>query len=400
MNIKHSLCQNTNSVTLYNSQIGAVVLLCGIAYKLSALPSIVGEYLSSSTFWFYLVFCVVDTVEFIFVYAFFCDGSDERLKDKTAYKIGLVLLTVFLCLKGVAFFSFAVLFFTVELYVGISPIIVVSILIAPILYLGLKGAKTIGRTAEILAPIVLTIIVLNLIFLDSHTDFRRNLPILAVPLKDFTLHSLKYGTWLGNFFPLLFVKAKNKSFPHITFSVATTQILTLVVILVGVAMYGDAMKILGNLLVEISGFNQLSTEIGRMEWTALFAVIVMGVLEMSFLFYGLTECSLRLTKSKIPATVLVIISAFMLSILLPSPQIIADVSHTMAFGIVMFSLSLLLPIYFLVVKIAYKKKDKTFISFDLSQNAKPSNEQDSNNQNANYCKNTVTANAVAKEDNL
>ena len=263
-----------------------------------------------------------------------------------------------------------------ELYVGISPIIVVAILIAPILYLGLKGGKTIGRTAEILAPIVFTIIVLNLVFLDSHTDFRRNLPILAVPLKDFALHSLKYGTWLGNFFPLLFVKVKNKTFPYISTSVATTQLLTLAVILVGVAMYGDAMKILGNLLVEISGFNQLSTEIGRMEWTSLFAVIVMGVMEMAFLFYGLTECSVRLVNSKFPATILVVVVVFLLSILLPSPQIIADISHTTEFGIVMFVLSLILPIYLLTVKVFYKKKEQKATTFDFSQKSKQASRQD------------------------
>lgn len=395
MSIKHSLCQKANTTTLYNSQIGAVVFLCVLSYKLSALPSIAGEYLSSSTLWFYLVLSVFDTIEFALLYFFFYDGSDERLKDKLAYKIGLIFLTIFLGLKCIAYFSFAVLFFTVELYVGISPIIVVAILIAPILYLGLKGGKTIGRTAEILAPIVFTIIVLNLIFLDSHTDFRRNLPVLAVPLKDFALHSLKYGTWLGNFFPLLFVKVKNKTFPYISTSVATTQLLTLAVILVGVAMYGDAMKILGNLLVEISGFNQLSTEIGRMEWTSLFAVIVMGVMEMAFLFYGLTECSVRLVNSKFPATILVVVVVFLLSILLPSPQIIADISHTTEFGIVMFILSLILPIYFLTVKVFYKKKEQKATTFDFSQKSKQASRQDVAEVN-----HQMDKTAVPKGDNL
>ena len=82
MSIKRSLCQKSNATTLYNSQIGAVVFLCALSYKLSALPSIAGEYLSSSTFWFYLVLTIFDTIEFALLYFFFCDGSDERLKDK------------------------------------------------------------------------------------------------------------------------------------------------------------------------------------------------------------------------------------------------------------------------------------------------------------------------------
>jgi hypothetical protein len=352
------LCQQPKTTTLYNSQIGAVVFLATLSYKLSTLPSIVSEYLSSSTLWFYIILSLVDIVEFVLVYLFFCDGSDTRLSDKIPYKIGLVILFVFLSIKCVGYFAFAVLFFTVELYVGISPVIVVSILIVPMLYLGLKGIHTLGRTAEILTPIVFGVIVLNLIFLDCHLDFKRNLPILSLPLKDFVTHSLKYGLWLGNFFPLIFVKVKQKKFPYIPTAVAVTHILTIVAVMIGIAMYGNSMKILGNLLVEISGFNQLSTEIGRMEWTALFAVIVMGVVEISLLFYGLTQCSVRLVKSKYPAVAVVVIVVFLLSILLSSPQIIADWSHSVVIGGIMFVLSLLLPVYFLIVKAIYKSKDK------------------------------------------
>ena len=354
--MKSVFCQQPKTTTLYNSQIGAVVFLCTLSYKLSALPSIVSEYLSSSTLWFYVLLSVVDVIEFVLVYVFFRDGGDEMLKDKISYKIGIGVLFLFLGLKCVGFFAFAVLFFTVELYVGISPFIVIAILSVPMLYLGLKGAKTLARTAEILAPIVFAIIVLNLVFLDCNLDFKRNLPVLALPLKDFAVHSLKYGLWLGNFFPLMFVKAKNKKFPYVASSVTITNLLTVVAVMIGVAMYGNAMKILGNLLVEISGFNQLSTEIGRMEWTALFAVIVMGVVEISFLFYGLTECSVRLTKSKIPAIIVVVAVEILLSALLSSPQIVADFAHTTVAGMITFSTSLMLPIYFLILKGIHKKK--------------------------------------------
>lgn len=358
MKLNYNLCQQPKTTTLYNSQIGAVVFLATLSYKLSTLPAIVSEYLASSTLWFYIVLSIVDIIEFVLVYLFFRDGSDAGLSDKIPYKIGLAFLFVFLSIKCVGYFAFAVLFFTVELYVGISPIIVVSILLVPMLYLGLKGVHTLGRTAEILAPIVFGVIFLNLIFLDCNLDFKRNLPVLALPLKDFALHSLKYGLWLGNFFPLIFVRVKQKKFPYIPFSVAVTHILTVVAVMIGVAMYGNSMKILGNLLVEISGFNQLSTEIGRMEWTALFAVIVMGSIEISFLFYGLTECSVRLVKSKYPAVAVVVTLVILLSALLSSPQIIADWSHSEVVGGIMFALSLLLPIYFLVVKGIYKSYDK------------------------------------------
>lgn len=357
-NINNVFCQKPKITTLYNSQIGAVVFLTTLSFKLSSLPAIVSEYLSSSTLWFYIALSVIDILEFALVYLFFKDGSDEPLSDKIPYKIGIVILFLFLGLKCVGYFAFAVLFFTVELYVGISPVIVVSILFVPMLYLGFKGGRTIARTAEILAPIILAIIVLNLIFLDCNIDFNRNLPILSMPLKNVAVHSLKYGLWLGNFFPLFFVKVQNKKNPYVSTSVAVTHIITIVAVMVGVAMYGNAMKLLGNLLVEISGFNQLSTEIGRMEWTALFAVIVMGVIEISFLFFGISECSLRLTRSKLPALIIVVGTVLLLSFILPSPQVIADLAHTSTVGVIMLTTSLLLPIYFLILKAIYKKNNE------------------------------------------
>ena len=88
---------------MYNSQVGAVVFLCTLSYKLSTLPSIVNEYLSSSTLWFYLLLSLVDILEFVLVYLFVKDGGDELMKDKIPYKIGLGILFVFLGFSPAAF---------------------------------------------------------------------------------------------------------------------------------------------------------------------------------------------------------------------------------------------------------------------------------------------------------
>lgn len=350
MNIKSRFCQNPKTTTLYNSQVGALVMICSVAYKLSSLPSIVNEYMASSTTWLFVLLTVVDTLSFVLVYAFFRDGGDEELTTNKAYKIGLIFLALFLGFKCVAFFSFAVLFFTVELYVGVPHVIVVLILIAPVVYLGTKGCSTLARTAEIFVFMVFFVVVLNLAFLEADLDVNRNLPVFSMEPKDFFAHSLRYGTWLGNCFPLLFVKIKNKKLPYVSSSYAVTQILTLIVVFFGVAMYGDSMKIIGNLLVEISGFNQLSTEIGRMEWTALFVVIVSGILELAFLFYGVAECSNRIFGCKLVLQIALPMTAVLSCTIPRSPQVVADLSHQRIVGGVMAVFSLILPIYFVILK--------------------------------------------------
>lgn len=350
MSIKSRFCQNPKTTTLYNSQVGALAVVCSLAYKLSSLPSVVNEHMASSTAWCFALLALVDTFAFVVAYAFFKDGGDEELLSKASYKVGLVVLALFLGFKCVAFFSFAVQFFTVELYVGVPHVIVVLILITPVVYLGVKGCSTLARTAEIFVFMILFVVVLNLAFLDADLDFNRNLPLLSMPAKDFFARSLRYGTWLGNCFPLMFVKVKNKKLPYVSTSFGVTNLLMLTVVFIGVAMYGNSMKIIGNLLVETSGFNQLSTEIGRMEWTALFVVIVTGIMEMAFLFYGVAECSNRIFGNKLILQIALPLCAVLSCTLPQSPQVVADLSHQKIVGGVMAGVSVILPVYFLILK--------------------------------------------------
>lgn len=57
----------------------------------------------------------------------------------------------------------------------------------------------------------------------------------------------------------------------------------------GVAIYGDALKMVSDLLIHIASFNQLSLEIGRMEWTNLFVILAMSV----FLYLFVRRCKQR-----------------------------------------------------------------------------------------------------------
>ncbi len=358
---------------MYNSQVGAVVFLCSIAFKLSALPSIVNEHTGSSTLWTYLVLTVIDTVSFALLYLFFKDGSDEELAKNKLYKIGMVFLFFYLAFKCLTFFSFAVVFFTAELFVGVSPIIVVSILIVPVVYLGVKGANVIARTSEIFVFMVFGIMLLNLVFLEAKLEIGRNLPVFSMETKEFFANSLRYGNWLGNCFPLIFAKVKNKKLPYVSTCFSAAQIIILIVVMIGVAMYGNSMKIVGNLLIGTSGFNQLSTEIGRMEWTALFAAVIMGIVEMAFLFYGATECSVRIIGSRSIMKVALPVTIFLLCVLLPSPQLIVDFSYTKTIGIVMTGLTVILPVYFLGLKLIFCKKSKS--EDDAEQTDLQSNEK-------------------------
>lgn len=356
--IKSSFCQKPNTATIFNSQVGAIVFICAFAHKVSSLPALISQAIGSSTLWLYIFMSAVDLVCFALTYYFFSDGTDEKLQDSKAYKAGLIVLMAFLSLKGVVFFAHSATYLSLELFVNVSPFVVISILLIPIVYLGTKGIKTIARTCEILFPVVFFIIVANLVFIKSQTDFSRNLPVFAVEPSEFFKTSAQFGLWLCDPLPLVFVKVKNKKRPYVSLSSGCCFILLNVCVLVGVAIYGDALRLVSNLLVKMAGFNLLSLEIGRLEWTVLFAVMTMGLATQSLLFYGISECGIRLFGTSLPVKVGWPVLLLCLGLFLPSLQTVVDFSHGEIVGAISFAIAVGLSVYFAILKYALKHKTR------------------------------------------
>lgn len=363
--INSQFCQKLKTrpqtTTLYNSQIGAIYFVCFTVFRISSLPSFVSSKASSETLLVYVIMLSLDLVLFALSYTYFSVGADEKFKDKpsTFYKIFLVFLAVYFAFKLTLYFSLASLFITAELFTGISPWIVVFILLIPVVYIGAKGAKNIARIAELSFVVIAVIIAFNLIFLKTNLDVRRNLPLDALSAKEFFDASFSHGVWLGDFFPLLFIRQTNKKLPFIPISAGISTLLVLIIVFLGVSLYGNALEYTSNVLIRIAGFNQLSTEIGRMEWMPLFAILIMGILEMSFLLYGIGECSARLFKSKYVLLCAMAIIIFALSLALPSQQQIVDLARTNATGYIFTVLSSFIALAsFILSKTTKSKKDK------------------------------------------
>ncbi len=364
------------TTTIFNSQVGAVIFICAFAHKASSLPAIISQSIGSSTLWLYVFMSVVDLVCFVLNYYFFSSGTDEALEGSNAYKIGVAFLLTFLALKGVVFFAHSAMYLSLELFVNVSPFVVISILLVPIVYIGTKGIKTIARTCEILFPVVFFIIVANLVFIKSQTDFARNLPVFAVEPSEFFKTSMQFGLWLCDPLPLIFVRVKNKKRPYVSLSAGCCFLLLNVCVLVGMAIYGDSMRLVSNLLVKMAGFNLLSLEIGRLEWTVLFAVMTMGLATQALTFWGINECAIRLFKTDLPTKICWPVLLLCLGLFLPSLQTIIDFSHGRIVGTVAFAVALSLSAYFALLKYRYEKKryDFPFVYERIPKSAEVQNE--------------------------
>ncbi|GEM_PF-765370 len=355
--VKHGLRKNLPLGTMYNSQAASIVFMVGVAFKLSAAPGMISDYYGSSTLWVFLSFSFLELLCAIMIFAFSRMSGDSLLTSlpSPTYKACCALASLLLIAKCTFYFCYCASYLTHELFTGAQPVFIYVLLIVPIVYLGAKGTRSIARSCELFAPLFFAVIVLNLAFLDTELDVGRNLPVFSVSPAEFFGNLPRFGLWLGDLLPFVFIRIRNKRFPYITTSIASTWTLANIIVLLGIAIYGNALKTVSDLLIHIAGFNQLSLEIGRMEWTNLFVILAMSVFSVSFLYDGANNACMRAFGTAVPSKILCPASILATSIFVTSTQSVTDFALG-KFGYALSAASLAIPVIMLICAIVRKKK--------------------------------------------
>lgn len=354
--IKHRLRKNLPKNNIYNSQAAAIIVAVGFAFKLSAAPGIICESYGSSTLWVYLLFTAFELVIAALTFAFSRMNGDGLLVAVNCkfYKTCCLLSSIWLTMKIVFYFCYCMSYLTHELFTGTQPFLIYVLFLLPVIYLGLKGTRSIARTAELFAVLAVFSIVANLAFLDTNMDIGRNLPVFSMPPSEFFAKAPRFGLWLGDLFPFAFIRIRNKKMPYITTSIACVWTLVNVIVMLGIALYGNALKMVADLLIHIASFNQLSLEIGRMEWTNLFMIIAISIISMAFLYDGANKTFERATGSATLSKILCPVAVLVTALTVTSTQTVTDFALGI-FGYVLFGIAVALPL-FLVIAAAVKKK--------------------------------------------
>lgn len=354
--IKHRLRKSLPKNNIYNSQAAAIVVAVGFAFKLSAAPGIICESYGSSTLWLYLLFTAVEFLIAALSFAFSRMNGDGILVAVNCkfYKICCLLSSMWLTMKIVFYFCYCMSYLTHELFTGTQPFLIYVLFLLPVVYLGLKGTRSIARTAELFAALAVFSIVANLAFLDMNMDIGRNLPIFSMPPSEFFSKAPHFGLWLGDMFPFAFIRIRNKKMPYITTTAVCVWTLVNVIVMLGIALYGNALKMVADLLIHIASFNQLSLEIGRMEWTNLFIIIAISIISMAFLYDGAYKTFERATGSATLSKILCPVAVLVTALTVTSAQTVTDFALGI-FGYVLFGIAVALP-SFLVLAATVKKK--------------------------------------------
>lgn len=344
--VRHAASVAPGQTALYDTQAAALVFCCGIVFKVSSLPGLVAERMLSGTLWLYLFMLAVDALSLAAVLSFARRGGARVLAGRKdfPFRVFSAAASLWLILKGVIYFGYTVVFLMVDLFEAVPPYVVIIVLALPVLYLGVKGLRSVARCAELFAPVLFLLVLFNLALLETDLDFGRNLPLAAMPSEDFFARGLTFGMWLGDLIPLAFAEVnRRRKFPALPVGAGVSYALVAVIAMLAVAMYGAALPYAYNMLIRIAGFNKLSLEIGRMEWAAIFVVIVMAVLALSLHFWGAREGCRLVTGSSLPASLLFSAGIIVIPLAIPALQDVIAFSTT-GFGYVAFAVSVALSL--------------------------------------------------------
>ena len=355
--VQHGIYKNLPSNAIYNSQAANVIFAIGIAFKLSTAPSVISQEYGSSTLWVYLILSAAELILTVCIFAFARMRGDGLLRStgSVLYRVCCGIAALWLTAKGTFYFCYCAAYLAHEQFGGVEPTLFYLLLLAPIIYLGIKGSRSIARTGEIFVPVFFALIVLNLIFLETDLDIGRNLPVFSMEPSSFFKGLPKYGLWLGDALPFAFLRIKNKRLPYVTGGVAVTFALVNIIIFLGVSIYGEALKTVTDLLIRIAGFNQLSMDIGRMEWTNLFAVIALSIISLSFVFFGCTAAAERATGYSLPSKIIFPAVVAITVLFSQSSQAVAQFAVGLT-GYILMALAIALPLILLALAIYTKKK--------------------------------------------
>ncbi len=351
--------------TIYDKQLACIVFCSAIAFKLSSLPRLLSKSFDSSSFIAMVFLCIFDLLIFYVVYyVISINGYENSLKvfPKTT-KFVTFLFLMLLSFKFLFFFSVASFYISSSMFTEIPGNLIVFTLILPILYLAIKGIVPIARTSQILVIFIFIMLALGLIFFNGSVSTNEILPVFTQDFEEFMSNFADFGIWTGDLLPFAFVKLaqnqKRNPLAKVKFSLFTvplTYILIIIMMFLGVGLYGSSLVTIENLAVSIPIFNEFTKVVGRLEWLGLIPWFLSSVINLSIKLWVLGEIAEPIIKIRKAFYCVFILLIVIVCSCLENFSTVTQFAKNKIVGTTYFVSFAVLTILFLTVSIFAKKK--------------------------------------------
>lgn len=145
-------------------------------------------------------------------------------------------------------------------------------LILSAVYIGYKGAKTVGRCADIFIWGLVITLGISLVFNSATPDIDNLFPVLDERGGDKLLSGYNIFLWFGDYLPFLFIDLKDRkkvSTTPIVFGALLISVCVSAVFAIFTMQWGESTEFVPNAFARLAGYNFISADVGKADWIAV-----------------------------------------------------------------------------------------------------------------------------------
>ena len=156
-------------------------------------------------------------------------------------------------------------------------------------YLAFKGAKTVGRVCDVLIWFLGFAVIISVLFNTAEFDFYDLKPVLDGNVTQKLFGGQSAYFWFTDYLPLLFIDVKDKQKTRRGLSMLGSFGLAVAVsaiFAVFSAQWGELTSSVPNAFARLSGYNVISSDVGKVDWIAILAWLTSCTVKLALLFLG------------------------------------------------------------------------------------------------------------------
>lgn len=186
-------------------QFVVVQFLVALAVKMFMLPALMLRVVGKDSYIVMLVWIAFEFVDLTFVVLLARRNPDKTMYEiltdafgKVVSRVIVALFTLFVCAKGLLVLGELKTFFVVTMYADINWVVMLIPLMALLCAFGIRSLRSIGRTAELITPVIVvsTLVLSGLLLGDI--EFANLLPVMENGFASIKKGMLTFPMWFGD----------------------------------------------------------------------------------------------------------------------------------------------------------------------------------------------------------
>lgn len=186
-------------------QFVVVQFLVALAVKMFMLPALMLRVVGKDSYIVMLAWIAFEFVDLTFVVLLARRNPDKTMYEiltdafgKIVSRVIVALFTLFVCAKGLLVLGELKTFFVVTMYADINWVVMLIPLMALLCAFGIRSLRSIGRTAELITPVIVvsTLVLSGLLLGDI--EFANLLPVMENGFAPIKKGMLTFPMWFGD----------------------------------------------------------------------------------------------------------------------------------------------------------------------------------------------------------